>query len=143
MRRIASLGTHVESLLHGARVRIQSGRGYVWVDDQAPAIVLIDRYYRHGRALDIYLDMLHELTHLRQAADGHALWDEELDYVDRPTEIEGYAVAVEEGKRLGMNEAEIELHLSNPWMTASDVRRLRDNIERFLANGGRTICAGA
>jgi len=50
---------------------------------------------------------------------------------------------VEEGRRLGMNENEIVLHLSNPWMTASEVTRLRANVEQFLANGGRAIGVGA
>ena len=143
MSRIASRHTSIDSLLRGARVRIQTGRGFVWVDDETPAIVLIERYYRDGHPRDLYLDLLHELTHLRQAAEGHVLWNEDIEYVDRPTEIEGYAVAVEEGRRLGMNENEIVLHLSNPWMTASEVTRLRANVEQFLANGGRAIGVGA
>ena len=55
--------------------------------------------------------------------------------MDRPTEIEGYAVAVEEGLRLGMIEPEIIDHISNPWMTHAEVTRLRKNIEDFLTNG--------
>jgi hypothetical protein len=51
----------------------------------------------------------------------------------RPTEIEGYAVAVEEGRRLGMSEDEIVVHLSNPWMSPTDVRELLAGIDRFLA----------
>jgi hypothetical protein len=52
--------------------------------------------------------------------------------VDRPTEIEGYAVAVEEGIRLGMTEEQVIQHLSNPWLDDSEVERLRRNIDRFL-----------
>jgi hypothetical protein len=79
--------------------------------------------------------MAHELTHLRQFHEGRELWDHSLHYVDRPTEIEGYAVAVEEGLRLGLTEDQIMKHLSNPWLSAAEVARLRSNIERFLANG--------
>ena len=39
---------------------------------------------------------------------------------------------IEEGLRLGMTEAKIFQHLSNPWMTTAEVRRLRKNVERFL-----------
>jgi hypothetical protein len=85
--------------------------------------------------LDLYLDLAHELTHLRQLAEGKNLWDHSIHYVDRPTEIEGYAVAVEEGLRLGMTETEIIRHLSNPWLSDADVARLRKNIKRFLADG--------
>ena len=122
-----------EQILAGARVRIEPEDGYVWVDDEVPAIVLTERYYRTGHARDLYLDMLHELTHLRQLAEGRNIWDERLRYVDRPTEIEGYAIAIGEGRRLGMSEAEILRHLSNPWMNADDVLRLRAHVERFLA----------
>jgi hypothetical protein len=83
--------------------------------------------------VDLYLDLAHELTHLRQLAEGRNLWDHSLHYVDRPTEIEGYAVAVEEGLRLGMTEDEIIRHLSNPWLSEAETARLRENIDRFLA----------
>jgi hypothetical protein len=36
-----------------------------------------------------------------------------------------------------MTEAKIVRHLSNPWMTRADVRRLRANVERFLSNDGK------
>jgi hypothetical protein len=136
-RRIESPKTPLIGLIETAVVRIESGRGYVWVDDEIPAIVLVDNYYRSADPLDLYLDLIHELTHLRQLTEGQDIWDECFRYVDRPTEIEGYAIAVEEGGRLGMTEVEILDHLSNPWMTRADVRRLRQNIERFLANGGK------
>jgi hypothetical protein len=132
-RRIESPATPLGRLLDTARVRIEPGDGYVWVDDEVRAIVLVEDYYRHGNPLDLYLDLIHELTHLRQLAEGQDLWDERFRYVERPTEIEGYAAAIEEGLRLGMTEAEIVRHLSNPWMTRTDVRRLRENVERFIA----------
>jgi hypothetical protein len=131
--RIGSCSMPFGRLLETARVRIERGKGYVWVDTEAPAIILVDRYYRRGNPLDLYLDLLHELTHLRQLAEGHDLWDERFRYVDRPTEIEGYAVAVGEGRRLGMSELEIMQHVSNPWMTHEDLLALIENVERFLA----------
>jgi hypothetical protein len=135
-RRIECAMIPIRSLLKTARVRIEPGDGYVWVDDEAPAIVLVEKYYRLGNERDLYLDLLHELTHLRQLASGQDLWDESYRYVDRPTEIEGYAVAVEEGLRLGMSESEIIQHLSNPWMSVKDVLILRENVERFVTPPG-------
>jgi len=137
VRRIESRTVNLDGLLESARVRIEPGKGYVWIDDKLPAIVLIERYYREGSPLDLYLDLIHELTHLRQLAERRDVWDERFPYVDRPTEIEGYAVAIEEGLRLGMTEEDIKSHLSNPWMTGDDVRRLRYNIERFLSQSRR------
>ena len=132
MALIATAAHPPEQILAGARVRIEPDEGYVWVDDEAPAIALAERYYRKGNARDLYLDLLHELTHLRHLAEGRNIWDERLRYVDRPTEIEGYAIAIGEGRRLGMSEPEILRHLSNPWMSGDDVLRLRDHVERFL-----------
>jgi hypothetical protein len=131
-RRIGSPLIPLSTLLTDARVRIKQREGYCYVDIAIPAIVLSEGYYRKANPIDLYLDMAHELTHLRQLAEGQNLWDHSLDYVDRPTEIEGYAVAVEEGLRLGMTEPEILQHLSNPWMSEAETTRLRRNIERFL-----------
>jgi hypothetical protein len=119
-------------LLRGARVRVEVMESYCWVDDDVPCIVLSADYYRDGEDLDLYLDLLHELTHLRQVAEGKNVWDESLAYVDRPTEIEGYAVAIEEGRRLGMTDADVLRHLSNPWMSAADVERLMANIAALI-----------
>jgi len=132
LRRIAKPGIALATLLDSARVKIKKGNGYLWVDVNIPAIILIDGYYRNANSVDLYLDLVHELTHLRQLCEGKDLWDHSLPYVDRPTEIEGYAVAVEEGLRLGMTEEEIIRHLSNPWLSASEIERLRKNIACFL-----------
>ncbi len=134
-RRIGSAATPLGPLMDSARVRIKTGEGYCFVDVKAPAIVLFEEYYRRANSLDLYLDMTHELTHLRQLAEGKDLWDHSLQYVDRPTEIEAYAVAVEEGLRLGMTEDQVIQHLSNPWLSDTDVARLRRNIDKFLRNG--------
>lgn len=122
-----------ETLLRGCMVHIKRGAGFAYVDVETPAIVLAEEYYRTGTDLDLYLDMLHEITHIRQHHEGRDLWDERFAYVDRITEVEGYAVAVEEGRRLGMGDAEIIAHLSNPWMDEEDVRKLQQNVVDFLA----------
>lgn len=123
-------------LLEDAIVHIKPGGGFAYVDVETPAIVLAEHYYRTGTDVDLYMDMLHELTHIRQHHEGKDLWDERFAYVDRPTEIEGYAVAVEEGRRLGLTDADIISHLSNPWMDEEDVMRLLRHTQDFLARKG-------
>ena len=120
-----------EELLRTCLVNIKRGAGFAYVDVETPCIVLAEEYYRTGTDVDLYLDMLHEITHIRQHHEGRDLWDERYAYVDRITEIEGYAVA--EGRRLGMSDAEIVAHLSNPWMDEEDVTRLLANVQNFLA----------
>lgn len=123
-------------LLQDCNVYIQPGAGYCYIDVERPCIVLGEEYYRTGTELDLYLDLLHEFTHIRQLHEGHDLWDERFAYVDRPTEIEGYAVAVEEGRRLGMTDDDVVAHLSNPWMDEEDVERLTRHIQEFLKGAG-------
>ena len=132
-RRIETPAIPIGPLIDSARVKIKKGEGYLYVDVKIPAITLIEDYYRRANPLDLYLDLAHELTHLRQLAEGRNIWDHSLHYVDRPTEIEGFAVAVEEGIRLGLTEEQVIQHLSNPWLDDEEVDRLRKNIDRFLA----------
>jgi hypothetical protein len=122
-----------EALVESARVDIREFDGYAFVDVNVPCIVLADRYYREGDERDIYLDLLHEMTHLRQLSEGKDLWDRRLPYVDRPTEIEGYSVAVREGRRLGMTTEEVIDHLTSPWLTEADVLRLLANVEAYIS----------
>ena len=135
VRRIATAALPIGPLLDAAFVEIAEGEGFCFVNvenPEKPVIILFESYYIQGNPLDLYLDLAHELTHLRQHAEGKDLWDHELHYVDRPTEIEGYAVAVEEGVRLGMTEEQVVRHLSNPWLSPMETARLRGNIENFL-----------
>jgi hypothetical protein len=133
-RRIGTPKTPFVRLVDNAVVRIKKReRGYCYVDVLVPAVTVSEHYYRKGNNLDLYLDLAHELTHLRQHMEGENIWEHSIPYVDRPTEIEGYAVAVEEGRRLGMTDAEITNHLSNPWMSKEEIARLRNNIEKFLS----------
>jgi len=132
-RRIETLKTPFSQLVDRAIVRIKiRERGYCYVDVNIPAITVTEYYYRNGNDLDLYLDLTHELTHLRQHLEGENIWEHSIPYVDRPTEIEGYAVAIEEGRRLDMTDADIMSHLSNPWMSKEEIGRLLDNIERFI-----------
>jgi len=132
-RRIETAKTPFGPLVDHAVVRIKKReRGYCYVDVLVPAVTVTEQYYRNGNDLDLYLDLAHELTHLRQHLEGENIWDHDTPYVDRTTEIEGYAVAIEEGRRLGMTEADIMQHLSNPWMSEEEVARLLYNIEKFL-----------
>jgi hypothetical protein len=132
MERVAPNPAFRRELLERARVDIQASERFAYIDVGRETIILGLSYYRRGSDLNLYLDLLHELTHLRQLRAGAELWDERFAYVDRPTEIEGYAVALEEGRRLGMSDPALIRHLSNPWMTPADVKRLLRNVEDFL-----------
>ena len=74
--------------------------------------------------LIVYLDILHELTHVLQRHHGRELWDPGHAYVDRPTELEAYEVAVREARRLGASEAFVRDYLRVEWISRTDFRRL-------------------
>lgn len=135
LKRISPDPRSRRGLVEQAVVQIRGQRGYAFVDVETPCIVLSESYYARGSHLDLYLDLLHELTHLRQLAEGFDLWDDRFEYVDRPTEVEGYAVAIEEGRRLGMTERDVFRNLSNPWMTEAEVHRLIRHVDAFLGGG--------
>lgn len=119
-------------VIQGAKVCLVPENGFCWVDVTVPCIVLSLAYYQTGSDLDLYLDLLHEVTHIRQILEGRDVWDENYPYHRRPTEIEGYAVAVSEGRRLGLTEKAIRDHLNNPWMTPSQVTELLAGVNVFL-----------
>lgn len=119
-----------------AQVQLVVRPGYCWVDETVPCIVLTQEHYASASDLDLYLDLMHEATHIRQVWEGRDVWDERFPYHRRPTEIEGYAVAVAECLRLGLDDAGIREHLANPWMSADQVDELFAAVRTFLAHTG-------
>jgi len=132
MPRVCQNPQQREALLTSSKVRVSLLPGFAFINTRVPCIMLSWTYLASGSHADLYLDLLHELTHLRQLSEGAELWDQNFSYVDRITEIEGYAVAVEEGRRIGLSEAMLHRHLHNPWMSTGDVTRLKGHIQRFL-----------
>ncbi|MDD5712958.1 MAG: hypothetical protein PHY31_09430 [Smithellaceae bacterium] len=72
----------------------------------------------------LYLDIVHELCHVKQHRQGRDLYDRQKAYVDRETEIEAYRVNVEEARRIGMNEDAIRNYLRVSWITPEEHERL-------------------
>lgn len=105
-------------------VEVAVGPGYAYVDDGDGALVLSQDYLATGDKMSLYLDFIHELTHVRQFREGKDLYNRRYAYVDRPTEIEAYRVAVEEARRLGMKDAEVLEYLHVEWVTREQLHRL-------------------
>lgn len=122
-------GAGTKEVLDGLSVEVTEGRGYMRINDDKGSIVANAKYLREGDEVDIYLDVIHELVHIRQHREGKELWDKRYEYVDRPTEIEAYGVAVAEARRLGMTEEQVAGYLKVEWIPEKD-------FERFLANVG-------
>jgi len=81
-----------------------------------------------GDSVDIYLDVIHELVHVKQFMDGKELFDIHYGYTERPTEIEAYRHSVEEARRIGLSDERICEYLKTEWMSKSDLRRLAETL---------------
>jgi hypothetical protein len=103
--------------------------GYMYVDGADGHLVISKGYLSKGNRTDIYLDLIHELCHVKQFMDGKELFDPRYDYVDRPTEIEAYRYAVGEARRLGLSEERIRLYLKTEWMSHDDFERLAKSVD--------------
>jgi hypothetical protein len=102
--------------------------GYMGVDNSDGHLLVNGRYLNSGDKTDIYLDVVHELCHVKQWIDGRELFDPQYDYVDRPTEVEAYRYTVQEAKRIGLAENRILQYLKTEWMSEDDLKRLVKNM---------------
>jgi hypothetical protein len=105
-------------------VHISPFNGYMWIDDNKGRVVVSADYLRNGEEQGIFLDLVHELVHIRQHREGMDLWDERFPYVDRPTEVEAYRIAVEEARELGFDDEQICEYLHVPWVSPEEHARL-------------------
>lgn len=113
-----------EQVLRDCKILVIPEDLYMYIDAKAGNVVAGLEYLRDGEARTLYLDILHELTHIRQWHEGKELWDRRYNYVDRPTEVEAYEVAVQEARRLGMRDREIADYLRVEWTSKAEHERL-------------------
>jgi len=124
----AIFGAKTEDVLAKLMVEIAEGRGYLRINDEIGSIMVNSKYLRDGDEVHIYLDVIHELVHIRQHKEGKELWDERYKYVDRPTELEAYEAVVEEARRLGLSEEQVVEYLKVEWVSEEDFRRFLENL---------------
>ncbi len=127
VRRI--FGDTTASVLSELPVEVVDERGYMHIDAVRGSIVVCGSYLREGDERYLYLDVIHELVHIKQHMDGKELWDRSYKYVDRPTELEAYRVAVEEARRIGFAEEELVDYLKVEWVSEDDFRRFLATLE--------------
>jgi hypothetical protein len=87
-------------------------------------VVVSNYHLARSPALTLYMDILHELYHVVQRHAGRELWDDDFDYVDRPTELEAYRFAVEEARRLKAPDSFLREYLRVEWVSERHHRRL-------------------
>ena len=96
------------------------------VSNEDGHLIISAHYLNTGDDVDLYLDIIHELVHVKQFIEGKELFDMHYDYVERPTEIEAYYLAVEEAKSLGLSDKRICEYLKTEWISDEDLKRLTE-----------------
>jgi len=124
VRRI--FGERTEEVLSNLRVEFNGRRGYMGVSDIDGHLMISAYYLNEGDMTDIYLDIIHELVHVRQFIDGKELFDGRYNYIERPTEVEAFQHAVEEAQNLGLSDERICDYLKTEWMSDDDLKRLTE-----------------
>src|SRR2546421_2515150 len=124
-----TFGSQTDRVLRSLKVEFFSSKwGYMGVSDEDGHLVVSAYYLRTGNPRDIYLDVVHELVHVKQFRDGRKLFPEGFEYSTAPTEIEAYKVCIAEGRRLGMTDRELFKYLKVEWMDEGELRRLARNV---------------
>jgi len=122
IRRI--FGERTEEVLRNLKVEFTGRRGYMGVSDVDGHLMISAYYLNNGDIIDIYLDLIHELVHVRQFMEGKELFDKNYSYIERPTEVEAYRHVVEEARNLGLSDERICEYLKTEWMSDEDLERL-------------------
>lgn len=121
-------GDRTEAILGSLKVELMWIGGYMWVSNRDGHLAVSARYLNEGDRVDIYLDVIHELVHVKQFLEGKELFDHDYSYVERPTEIEAYRFAVREARRIGLSEKRILEYLKTEWMTHRDLKKLAETL---------------
>jgi hypothetical protein len=120
------LGSEKEVMrfIESEHVWVSDTFGYMYVDPSDGYVIISQKYLQEGEAESLYLDIIHELVHVKQWHEGKDLFDRKYSYVERPTEVEAYALVVVEAKRIGMAEKDIVDYLDVPWISRDELQAL-------------------
>jgi hypothetical protein len=123
-----------KQILQNLQVEFSGRRGYMGVSNLDGHLIISSHYLQKGDLIDIYLDIIHELVHVKQFMDGKELFDHNFSYVDRPTEIEAYRYTVDVALKMGLDEDHICNYLKTEWMSEADFHVLIKNLEIRCCN---------
>lgn len=119
---------NLENVFENISVIVNEKTHYMHVQNDDASIVIGRNHLRNSEKKILYLDIIHELVHVKQQRQGLDLYDKSYTYVDRPTEIEAYEIAVEEARRLGMDDSEIFDYLHVEWISGDEHKRLASRV---------------
>lgn len=137
---LSSIFTDAEErdrIMAQTRVFVADTRYEIFVNNDDGAITIGLAHLRNTSDEFLYLDIIHELCHVKQHLQGRNLYDRSRAYVDRETEIEAYELTLREARRIGLNDETISNYLRVSWITPEEHKRLADrlNVTGSVPNG--------
>ena len=120
-------GEKTRAVIESLEVEFTDNTLYMCVDYDGRLLVN-PAYLATGDFADLYLDVIHELVHVRQVLNGKNC-NHALPYVERPLEIEAYRTAVEEARTLGWDESQILSYLDSDLINAEELEKLASALE--------------
>lgn len=118
-------GARTAQVLRSQKVEFFSARfGYMGTSDVDGHLLISTNHLARSPIRTVYLDIVHELCHVKQFRQGRPLFYPKLSYVDAPSEIEAYRFTVEEGQRIGMSSRQLMDYLKVEWISPAEHRRL-------------------
>jgi hypothetical protein len=124
LRDIFADAEEIDAVVAQIKVHVVDRPYEMFVDNDDGSITIGLTHLQRASDAFLYLDIIHELCHVKQHLEGRNLYDRDKAYVDRETEIEAYLVTVEEARRIGLNEGAIVNYLRVSWITPEEHRRL-------------------
>lgn len=120
--------TEIDDVFLNTKLVVDTHDHYMHVKNEDATIVVAQQHLKGSDETTLYLDIVHELVHVKQQRKGLDLYDKSYSYVDRPTEIEAYIIAVREAKRLGMKYDKIIDYLQVDWVNPDEHKRLLTHV---------------
>jgi hypothetical protein len=98
------------------------------VSDEDGHIMVSSYHLKTSDFAILYLDVFHELHHVKQFIDGKKIYLLEFEYVDSPVEIEAYLPTVDEARRIGFTDDQIREYLKVEWISDEQYERLLTHV---------------
>jgi len=114
----------IESVITSTKVSLADMPHEMFVDNDDATVTIGITHLRNASDTILYLDIIHELCHVKQHRQGRDLYDRTKAYVDRETEIEAYEITVGEARRIGLSDNAILDYLRVSWITPEEHMRL-------------------
>jgi hypothetical protein len=120
-------GDDAAKVLAKLEIEFTSATLYMRVDDLDGHLMINPKYFLEADTMDMYLDVVHELVHVKQFLEGK-ISDKKVNYAERPLEIEAYRITVDEARTFGVGEDRILDYLDSELLNNEELKQLAETI---------------